>query len=417
MATVVVRAFLDASVGSEVELASGDVPDVVVELSALGSILFVVVAPSGDAALVECPPLALGVVGTGDGVSPCALSAVALQRHQVPDADRVGVTFVFSRGLTTLGSARCCSSSPLAFGVSVTSAVGTPAEEALVFTRALRDHALIGVHEADVVGEVLTLLAALVELRDPCALLSGEASVGSEVDRARSIAESLGVIPHAERVVVALIALSEGELTGRDATVERGLETSVVVDADGRREDLAEGFALHEFGIPLALCRITRWLGERSPASVEGAGTSAVGDTSRSGVARSSDGSAGVSALSAAEVHTSRLSSASSSDSDEVAHVSAFAFRPHALRVGKTASFRGDLRTFGFAAADGVSPLATRISTACSLDGVGDGALGQAGVGASVPVADLEVGVAGSLRRKKLTSHFARSSVGVPHAF
>jgi hypothetical protein len=397
LASVVVWALLDALVGGEIELASGNVPDVVSVLSALGGILLVVVAPVGDTRLVEGPPFASGIVTAGDGVSPSALSTIAMKCQQVPDTNRVRVTLVFVVGLAALGTARSRASSPLAFGIGIAWTVGTPAEEALVFADTLRDNALIGVQEADVEGKVRALLAALVELRDPSASLSGEAGVSGEVDGTRSVAELLGVIPHAERVVVARSALSSGKLTGRDASVERSLETSVIVNADGRREDLAERFAFHELGVPLALGKIARGLSEGGPASVESASTSAVGDASRSSVARIRDCGARVTTLSTSKVDTARLSSASSSDSDGVAGVGALALRPHALRVGETASLRSDLRTLGFTAADTSGPFATRISIASRLNGVSNRALGHASVGTSVPVTNLEVGVAGRL--------------------
>lgn len=112
---------------------------------------------------------------------------------------------------------------------------------------------MIGVLEADVDGEVLALLSALAELVDPSAKLSREASVGFDVDGAGSIAELLGVIPHAEGVVVATSASCFRKLTGLNAAVERSLEAGFVVDADFGWENGALLLALSELDVPLAL--------------------------------------------------------------------------------------------------------------------------------------------------------------------
>lgn len=106
------------------------------------------------------------------------------------------------------------------------------------------------------------------------------------------------------------------------------------------------------------------------------------------------------------------------SSGEERTIVGAGSLRPHALGVGEATSFVGrDLSALGFAAADSGGPLAAGVSVAGRLNGVGDGALGLAGGGSSVPFADLEANFARRLRWLKLASRFARRGEGVPHAF
>ena len=416
LAAVVVFAHLFAR--TIFPLASMFIPNIVVEGSAVELILGIVGAPIGDASLVECPPFASSIVSTGDDVCPSALSTNTCKCSYVPDADRIRVADFFLMNLAAARTTRSSLSSPFTIRISITSTISTPTEEAAVNASFLIrfELTLIRVFKADVGGEVFTLLAALTKLGDPSTSLSRVAGSSVDVDGTRSIAESLGVIPHTEGAVVARITRRRSKLTGLDTTIERSLETSIVVDADVTRKTNTLVLALSELGIPLAGVRVTREFIERSGASVESTRTSRSFNTSGSGVARRRDGSASETTRSRSVSATS-LGVASGTSWEIIAGVSTRTFRPHALGVGEAASLSDDLRTFGFTAGDCISPFTSRITVARGFGGVGNGTLGLASTRASMPVTDLEARLTRTLRRLEFTSRFTSSREGVPHTF
>ena len=286
LTVVVVGALLLAL---SVDPAAGfHVPGVVLEGFAAELILGIVGAPVGDASLVEGPPFASNIVSTGDDVGPSALSADALEFGDVPDANGIGVADTFFVDLAAARSTGSSLGSPFAIGISIAGTVGTPAEEAAINASLLvsSELTLISIFKADVGGEEVALLAALAELSDPSASLAGVAGSGVNVDGTRGVAELLGVVPHAEGVVVARITSCFSKLTSLNAAVERSLEAGVVVDADVAGEDIALSLALSELGVPLTLAQIALGDVESSRADVESARAARSFNTRRSGVAR-----------------------------------------------------------------------------------------------------------------------------------
>jgi len=258
--------------------AGKNILSVVVEALACWLECRVVWAPVWNASLVEIPPLASWILCARQNISPRAAAACAVEHCHVPEASRVRVANVFDCGEASARSARSCLCCPLAFWVLVARQVGTPAQEAFVdASRSVRCQlALIRVEQAAIWQDVFASLAALAELRDPSAQFSGVASFSLDVNRARSVAERFGVVPHAVRCVVAVNAVEVSKLARLDATLCWSVEAGVVVHAQSVVQCWAFWLAFTELGVPLAFCEVASELRERSPASVNHATTSAV---------------------------------------------------------------------------------------------------------------------------------------------